>query len=557
MDRKIQPVIALVRHMKLAERHIADGYIEKVIREDGLLIALHRNTAFLIKLSGDASGEIVQLHAVELAAAHAFRQHTEKIADTAGWLQNVALREAHLPQGGIDAADNHRRRVERRERGFTGSGVFGIRQQFFQFSVTRVFFVKEVRQSAPAHILCQHRLFLCCGAAVLCLHGFQGTDRVQIALKTLQRRALSDMVIGDAVVAAVRVQRIGKRVWLFLFRRGEYRRRLVRLRLRRGQRSGGRLLHNFPNKGDRFRAEDGKADLLDKGNVLKVDNAMRGIHAIHKEGPAVDLKYRFTGNKILCRKFCVGDCWLRGRLDRLLCGGVFGALHIEPFRRFLFVDCLSDLLQIILGLPLAGEGLTDALAVNINFVPNIVPDGVAVVRFDHAEPLIGGRLLCSKPCCILCDLLHKAAFLLRSIMPVVEQAESAVHIFGKLLLCAADGIIETVTLVRPIQPGGQRRQHFRSLALILQLLLDHGKRIVIIRTLGIGTRNIVRRIVKTVIDGPSQLPTLILRDFGDSILTRESFLRDQALILLDHIRDGQMDGIIFLEIIVALILQPF
>ena len=437
--------------MKLAERHIADGYIEKVIREDGLLIALHRNTAFLIKLAGDAPGEIVQLHAVELAAAHAFRQHTEKIADTAGRLQNVALREAYLPQGGIDAADDHRRRVERRERGFAGGGVFGVHQQVFQLIVAWVLFVKEIGQTAPAHILRQHRLFFCGGAAVLRLHGFQGTDRVQIALKTLQRRALSDVVIGDAVVAAVRVQRIGKRVLLFLFRRGEYRRRLVRLRLRRGQRSGVRLLHNFPNKGDRFRAEDGKADLLDKGDVLKVDNAVRGIHAIHKEGPAVDLKYRFTGNKILCRKFCVGDCWLRGRLDRLLCG---------------------------------------------------------------------------KPCCILHDLLHKAAFLPRSIMPVVEQAESAVHILRKPILCAADGIIGTVTLVRPIQPGGQRRQHFRSLALILQLLLDHGKRIVIIRTLGIGTRNIVRRIVKTVVDGPSQLPTLIFRDFGDSVLAGESFLRD-------------------------------
>ena len=62
------------------------------------------------------------------------------------------------------------------------------------------------------------------------------------------------------------------------------------------------------------------------------------------------------------------------------------------------------------------------------------------------------RLRCGKPCCILCDLLHKAAFLLRGIMPVVEQAESTAHIFGKLLLCAADGIIGTVTLVRPIQP---------------------------------------------------------------------------------------------------------
>ena len=199
----------------------------------------------------------------------------------------------------------------------------------------------------------------------------------------------------------------------------------------------------------------------------------------------------------------------------------------------------------------------DTLFIHIDFVPNIVPDGVAVVRFDHAEPLIGGRLLCGKPCCILCDLLHKAAFLLRSIMPVVEQAESAVHIFGKLLLCAADGIIETVTLVRPIQPGGQRRQHIRSFGLVLKLLFNDGNGIIKVRTLWIGPRNIVRRIVKTVIDGSSQLPTLIFRDFGDSILTRESFLRDQALILLDHIRDGQMDGIIFLEIIVALILQPF
>jgi len=172
VDGEIQPVIAFICYMKLTEGDIADGNIKKVIRESSFLIALHRDTAFLIKLAGDAPGEIVQLHAVELVAAHAFRQHTEKIADTAGRLQNVALREAHLPQGDIDAADDHRRRKERRKRGFTGGGVFGIRQQFFQFSVTRIFLVKEVRQTAPAHILRQHRLFLCGGAAVLRLHRF-------------------------------------------------------------------------------------------------------------------------------------------------------------------------------------------------------------------------------------------------------------------------------------------------------------------------------------------------------------------------------------------------
>ena len=138
---------------------------------------------------------------------------------------------------------------------------------------------------------------------------------------------------------------------------------------------------------------------------------------------------------------------------------------------------------------------------------------------------------------------------------MVEQAESAVHIFGKLLLCAPNGAIIAIILRQAVQPGSQRRQHIRSLALVLQLLLDHGKRIVIIRTLGIGTRNTVRRIVKTVIDDSSQLPTLIFRDFGDSVLAGEAFLRDQALILLDHIGNRQMDGIIFLESVVPHIFQ--
>ena len=286
MDGEIQPVIAFIRYMELAEGNIADGNIKKVIREGGFFIALHRDTAALIKLAGDAAREIVQLHAIELAAAHVFRQHTEKIADAAGWLQNIALREAHLPQGGIDAADDHRRRVERRERGFAGSGVFGIRQQFFQFSVTRIFFVKEVRQTAPAHILCQHRLFLRCGGSVLRLHRFQGTDCVQIALKTLQRCALSDVVIGDAVVPAIRVQRIGKRVLLFLFRRCEYRRRLVRLRCR-GFPHHVRLLHVSADIVDGFLSEDGKARPAFKGHIPQRYILRMIVYAVHFKLPPI------------------------------------------------------------------------------------------------------------------------------------------------------------------------------------------------------------------------------------------------------------------------------
>ena len=160
MDGEIQPVIAFVRHMELAEGNISDGNIKKVIREGGFLIALHHNTVFLIKLAGDAAGEVVQLHAIELTAAHAFRQHTEKIADTAGWLQNVALCEAHLSQCGVNTANHRRRRVKCRKRGFTGGSVFLIGQQVFQLAVSRVLSVEEIGKTAPAHILCQHRLFL-------------------------------------------------------------------------------------------------------------------------------------------------------------------------------------------------------------------------------------------------------------------------------------------------------------------------------------------------------------------------------------------------------------
>ena len=286
MDGEIQPVIAFVRHMELTEGNISDGNIEEIVREGGFLIALHRNTAFLIKLAGDAAREIVQLHAIELAAAHAFRQHTEKIADTAGWLQNVALRKAHLPQGGIDAADDHRRRKERRQRRFAGGGVFGVRQQVFQFTVPGVFFIKKVGKTAPAHILCQQCLFLRCGRAVLRLHGFQGTDRVQIALKTLQRRALSDMVIGDAVVAAVWIQRVGKRILPFLFRRSERRRRLVRLRCY-GFLCNVRLLHVCADIVEGFLSEDGKSRSGLKGYVPKGYPLRMIVYAVHFKLPSI------------------------------------------------------------------------------------------------------------------------------------------------------------------------------------------------------------------------------------------------------------------------------
>ena len=278
------------------------------------------------------------------------------------------------------------------------------------------------------------------------------------------------MVIGDAVVAAVRVQRIGKRVLLFLFRRGEYRRRLVRLRCC-GFPRYVRLLHVSADIVDGFLSENGKARPAFKGHIPQRYILCMIVYTVHFKLPPI------YGQACACGNRC-GYFRLHSRCGFLQRGFWLG----RNFNRV----CLP-----------------------------------------------------------------------RCIVPVVEQAECAVHILSKPLFCTVDGIVIAITVCHAIQPRGQRRQHIRSSILIFQLFFNSRDRIIKVRPLWIGTRDIVRRIVKTVIDGSSQLPTLILRDFGDSVLAGESFLRDQALILLGHIGDGQMDGIIFLEIIVPFVVQPF
>ena len=142
-------------------------------------------------------------------------------------------------------------------------------------------------------------------------------------------------------------------------------------------------------------------------------------------------------------------------------------------------------------------------------------------------------------------------------MPVIEQAELTVYIGIKLEMSFMDKFIVAVIFLHFTQPGIQCVHEPHCSGPILQFFFNQRYRLIIIHAHVIGTRHIVRCIVQTGVNGPRHLSPLIFRDFGDSVLAGESFLRDQVLILLDHIGDGQMDGIIFLEIIVALILQPF
>ena len=129
MDGQIQPVIAPILHLELTKGNVAHSHVKEVVGEVHLFIAANGNTAAWVQLTGDASGYVVQLHAVDLALRHALRQHTEEMTDAAGRLQHVALPKAHLSQRGVDATDHHRRRIEGGQCGFPRRGVLCFGQQ--------------------------------------------------------------------------------------------------------------------------------------------------------------------------------------------------------------------------------------------------------------------------------------------------------------------------------------------------------------------------------------------------------------------------------------------
>ena len=99
VNQEVVAIILLVHHLERAEGHVADHHIEEVVREAGLLEALHGDGVLLVELLGDPAGDAVQLHAVHPGCAHALRQHPHEVAHAAAGLQDVALLEAHAVQG--------------------------------------------------------------------------------------------------------------------------------------------------------------------------------------------------------------------------------------------------------------------------------------------------------------------------------------------------------------------------------------------------------------------------------------------------------------------------
>ena len=130
MNVEIQLVVGFVIDLILTKRHIADGKVKKVTPVSGLKAAYY-DVRLGIELLCDMPGNRVQLHTVQTAVSHFLRQHTEEVAHTHRWLQNISGLKAHAPHRFIDCLDNRRAGVMGIEGRASGGSVFRPSQQFF------------------------------------------------------------------------------------------------------------------------------------------------------------------------------------------------------------------------------------------------------------------------------------------------------------------------------------------------------------------------------------------------------------------------------------------
>ena len=123
MDGKTELVVSPVVDLILSKGHVADGKVEEIPSVGGFK-AGHGNIRLGVELLCDASRDGIQLHAVEPAAFHALRQHTEEVAHAHAGLQNVPGLETHILHRVVNGADNRGAGVVSVQRGSSGGGVF-------------------------------------------------------------------------------------------------------------------------------------------------------------------------------------------------------------------------------------------------------------------------------------------------------------------------------------------------------------------------------------------------------------------------------------------------
>ena len=203
VDAESQPVIRLIIDLIASKRNIAHSHIKEVFGIADTFIALDGNAGTLIELLGDAPGEAVQLHTVQLAVPHGLRQHPEEVAHAAGRLQDVAALEAHIGKHVIDGPDDHGGGIVGVESRRPGGGIFLLGQQGLELGILAVALLEAVSQTAPAHILGQNLLLFRRGETALRLQLFQQPDGSDIAGEFFAGGAHAQSVVVDVVVMAL------------------------------------------------------------------------------------------------------------------------------------------------------------------------------------------------------------------------------------------------------------------------------------------------------------------------------------------------------------------
>ena len=203
MDQEIVLVVSLVRDLELTERHIAYRRIEETVWKIGFLKSLHGNTGVLIELSCYPAGNTVELNTVKLCGVHTVRDKSHEVTDTAGRFQYVPGFEVHVFKCLIHRLDNDRRRVERRQSGFTRRFILILRKQFFQLQIVRIVLFEEIRQTAPTDILGQYVLFIGLCQSVFALQLFQKLNSAFVVVEPFKRCSCTDVITVDLEVRAI------------------------------------------------------------------------------------------------------------------------------------------------------------------------------------------------------------------------------------------------------------------------------------------------------------------------------------------------------------------
>ena len=202
VNGEAQLVVGLVGYLVVTEGDIAHRQIIEISAAGGFK-ARHGNVGLGIELLGDATGDGIQFHAVELAVPHTLRKQTEEVADAHRRLQNVAGFKAHLFNGFIDAADNGRTGVVSVQGGSSGGGVFLLGQKGFQFLIFGMAVIEPVGQTAPAHIVGENFLLLGSGVPSFGFQLIQGLDRSHIPGVFLTGASFTQVIVHDAEVLSV------------------------------------------------------------------------------------------------------------------------------------------------------------------------------------------------------------------------------------------------------------------------------------------------------------------------------------------------------------------